>query len=600
MPGLRAEDRNLALQTTIALAAVLALASPARATTFVGMNERALTRAADAIVVGTVEHIETVGRPDGGIDTLITLEVERTLKGSVGRLVTLKQPGGRLGERASWIAGSPRFARGDRQLVFVTAHRDGTARTTAFGMGQFVIVPHPRTGEPMAERRLDGNVLGDRPLRRVPLARLLRTVARAVAADPGAASAPLILAPQELVTPGLERETVDAFTLMDSPSGRWFEVDDGQPISYDVDADGDAALGPADSFAAIDGAMAAWTNVSGASIVLTRGGTTGPAPLSCDGQSQIVFGDPFNEMPNPVGCSGVLALGGYCTSSQSQELSGTRFYRITEGNITFNSGFGSCSFWNRTNLAEVATHELGHTIGIGHSSESDTAEATLKDATMYYRAHFDGRGAAVRADDLAAVRFIYPGPGGGDPNTDDSDGDGWVDAQDSCPTVPNATQVDSDGDAMGDMCDPCPLLPGETADGCEPIYLSKLDVRMRGARSRLLWRGTLELAEETPASAAAVLLVASVGKIIETAPGGAPRSAGSPASRRLRYKSGQTKITLRRLRSGAYTVRVSVRGVQFEGVSVPLISASLQLGTTTFTDSLSCSRRGRHRLTCRG
>jgi len=599
MAGPHAEDKNLALRLTIALTAMLALASPGAATTFVGINERVLTRAADAIVVGTVEHIETVGQPDGGIDTLITLEVERTLKGSVGRLVTLKQPGGRLGERVEWIAGSPRFTRGERQLVFVSAHHDGTARTTAFGMGQFVVVPHPRTGEPMAERLLDGSVLGDRPLRRAPLARLLRTIARAVAADPDGASAPLVVAPQELTTPGLERETIEKFTLMDSPSGRWFEVDDGQPISYDVDADGDPALGPSESFAAIDGAMAAWTNVSGASIVLTRGGTTAPAPLSCDGQSQIIFGDPFNEMPNPVSCSGVLALGGYCTSSQSQDVNGTRFYRITEGNITFNSGFGSCSFWNRTNLAEVATHELGHTIGIGHSSESDTAEATLKDATMYYRAHFDGRGAAVHADDLAAVRFIYPGPGGGDPNTDDSDGDGWVDAQDSCPTVPNATQIDSDGDGMGDMCDPCPLLPGETADACQPIYLSKLNVRM-GARSRLLWRGTLELPEETPASAAAVLLVASVGKIIETAPGGAPRSAGSATSHHLRYKSGQTTISLRRLKSGAYNVRVSVRGVQLDQISVPLISASLQLGTSTFTDALSCSRRGRHRLVCHG
>jgi hypothetical protein len=600
MAGVHAEDKNLALGITIALAAVLALASAAGATTFVGMNERALTRAADAVVLGTVEHIETVGQPDGGIDTLITLEVERTLKGSVGRLVTLKQPGGRLGDRVQWIAGSPRFAKGERQLVFVSAHRDGTARTTAFGMGQFVVVPHPRTGEPMAERRLDGSVLGDRPLRRAPLARLLRTVARAVAAAPDAASAPLITVPEELTTPGLERETVDAFTLMDSPSGRWFEVDDGQPIVYDVDADGDPALGATESFAAIDGAMAAWTNVSGASIVLTRGGTTAPAPLSCDGQSQIVFGDPFNEMPNPVGCSGVLALGGYCTSGQSQDVNGTRFYRISEGNITFNSGFGGCSFWNRTNLAEVATHELGHTIGIGHSSESDSAEPTLKDATMYYRAHFDGRGASVHADDLAAVRFVYPGPGGGDPNADDSDGDGWVDAQDSCPTVPNATQVDSDGDAMGDMCDPCPLLPGETADVCQPIFLSKLNVRMAGARSRLVWRGTLELPEGTPASAAAVLLVASVGKIIETAPGGAPRSAGSANSRRLRYKSEQTAINLRRLKSGAYNIRVTVRGVQLDQAPVPLISASLQLGATTFTDSLSCSQPRRRRLACRG
>jgi len=34
-------------------------------------------------------------------------------------------------------------------------------------------------------------------------------------------------------------------------------------------------------------------------------------------------------------------------------VNGKTFYRITEGNITFNQGFANCSFWNQTNLAEV-------------------------------------------------------------------------------------------------------------------------------------------------------------------------------------------------------------------------------------------------------
>ena len=135
--------------------------------------------------------------------------------------------------------------------------------------------------------------------------------------------------------------------------------------------------------------------------------------------SQIIFGDPFDEMPKPQSCSGVLALGGYCTkgrgASESDVVNGMKFRRIAEGNITFNKGFGGCSFWNATNLAEVATHEIGHTIGLGHSSErDDEPQPSLKDATMYYRAHFDGRGASLRPDDVAAVRFLYPGtPGAG-------------------------------------------------------------------------------------------------------------------------------------------------------------------------------------------
>src|SRR5207249_2647843 len=306
-----------AARRSLAPLAVLAmLAGPARATTFVGVSERILARAADAIVIGTVEQIETVAGADGAISTLVTLDVEEAVKGHVERRLTLKQPGGSIGGRTLWIAGGPRFRTGERQLLFLSAAGDGTARTTALGMGQFVLRPHPRTGATLAERRVDGLVVGDRPLRRVPLARLLRTLARAIAQDGG-------------------------------------------------------------------------------------GGTTPPTPLSCDGISQIVFGDPFHEMPNPVACSGVLALGGYCTSTETDVVNGKTFYRITEGNITFNQGFAGCPFWNQTNLAEVATHELGHTIGIGHSSEDDNAPPALKDATMYYRAHFDGRGASVHADDIA-------------------------------------------------------------------------------------------------------------------------------------------------------------------------------------------------------
>lgn len=37
----------------------------------------------------------------------------------------------------------------------------------------------------------------------------------------------------------------------------------------------------------------------------------------------------------------------------------------------------------------------------------------------------------------------------------DSDGDGVCDAEDNCPTAPNAEQMDADGDGVGDICDNC-------------------------------------------------------------------------------------------------------------------------------------------------
>jgi hypothetical protein len=588
------------IQTPLPFTAVLlALAAPAAATTYVDVSERTLTRSADAVVVGTIRRIESVATPNGGISTLVTVAVESEHKSRVGREITLKQPGGRVGRRLQWIAGSPRFTVGERQLLFLTAHRDGTARTTAFGLGQFTVTTHARTGELMAERKLDGVMLGRRPLRRTRLARILQTVERAVRLHGQQAVAPLVTAPVELTTPGLERQAIERFTVMDGPPGRWFEPDEGAPVVYSVDPAGDSGLGVTASFAAIDGALAAWTNVSGARIVLQRGGTAPVEPLNCNGVTQIVFNDPFDEMPTPIACSGVLALGGYCAGNEQADVNGTTFYRISEGNITFNKGFAKCSFWNETNLAEVATHEVGHTIGIGHSSEEDNATPALKDATMYYRAHFDGRGATVHADDIDAVRFVYPGPGG--PEGDDSDGDGMLDTSDNCSAIPNSAQTDSDGDGLGDLCDPCPLAAsGDDASACLPVAVSSITaLRKPSGIGRLVWKGTIDLPDGTSVDNARALLVGARGILADSAMAtSVTRLAALRAQ--IRYRSSHGTITLKKRGAGVYAVRVTMKGVTLGTGTLPLVSANLMVGDSSFTDSLSCQRPKKRKIACRG
>jgi hypothetical protein len=588
-----------------ALAAAGATAGRVHATTFVAMSERALARAADAIVVGTVTGLETVGDEAGGIYTLVTIRVESRHKGGVGGEIVLKQPGGELAERGLVIPGSPVFSRGERNLLFLSAAYDGTARTTALGLGQYRLDAGDG-GAPVAERALHEPVLRGPRVRRVKLARLLRAIDKAVRTDTRTPR-PLAAVPAEATAPGLERATVAPFTLMDVPSARWHEADLGVAVAYGVDPAGDPALGPATSFAAVDAAFAAWSAIDGASIVVVRGEPAELAPLICDGRSQIVFGDPFNEMPKPHACSGVLALGGYCTKgralSESDVVNGVRFRRIAEGNITFNTGFGGCPFWNEANLAEVAAHEVGHTIGIGHASQDDDeSQPALKDATMYYRAHFDGRGASLRADDIAAARHLYPGPADVSPTTD-ADADGVADADDNCPGddpelgLANGGQTDTDGDGVGDLCDPCPLDAGTT--GCQPLWESSLRVRDVAGTGEVTWRGELALPPDADVSRLRIVFATGPGVLVDTAnpASGLRRTRGS---RRLLYRSDQARIALKRGRHGLHAVRAVLRAVPLGADAMPVVRANLAVGGSTYVTSLSCGPRGARRFTCRG
>ena len=431
-----------------AVLAALAFARGAAATTFVPLTDAELVRHADLILTGVVQQLETAALDDGRIETRVTLAVGRALKGRVaGGTIVLAEPGGQVGDRQVWTFGVPEFETGESVLVFVRRRRDGSFETDNLALGKY---------------HLDGRVAA----RTVPVPdvrharRFLAAIARLAAGDPGRA----VGAGEARALRGQTRASriVPRFTLLGNPAARWFEPDDGKPVRY-RQANTDAVLG-SDSTAALLAAMAAWTDVPTASITLLPGAATTPAASTasntCDGTSRIQFNDPFGEVPALTNCHGTLAIGGFCTNTETRTVGGITFRRITEGDVTLNDGFGAC--FTPTDAAEVLTHELGHTIGLGHSSNNtNELDPTLRDATMYFRAHFDGRGAALRADDIAGVAAIYPG---------DADGDGVGDGQDLCPGTLLGQPVDATGCACTDAghasCDdgdPC------SVDACDPL-----------------------------------------------------------------------------------------------------------------------------------
>jgi hypothetical protein len=247
---------------------------------------------------------------------------------------------------------------------------------------------------------------------------------------------------------------------------RWFQQDRCEPVELKV-ANSDASLGKRKTEAIVREALAAWTNVTTASIVLENGGSTSVARSVaggiCDNRSKIQFNDPFDEIASldPNRCTGVLAVSGFCATGPTITLGGITFQRIVEGDVTVNADVGRC--FSRVNVTETVAHELGHAIGLGHSSEDPSEpNVALREALLYAFAHHDGRGPALQADDIAGLSTMYP------VDLPDLDGDGLRDGCDQCPTTPTGAAVDSSGCACAEAGrTPCTDADPCTIDRCD-------------------------------------------------------------------------------------------------------------------------------------
>jgi len=406
---------NVVTRVFIPILAVLFVAESTLATTAVMLSDEQLITSSRVILIGEIKSVKAQrDLQHQNITSYVKVNVEKTLKGELhGAQIVFKQLGGTVGDESSIIFGAPEYKIGQRVLLFLDTASDGSLRIAHLFQGKYDIIDDPATGTTRVQRNIDadsGNILEVREspeiTNRAKLTRFSRKIKRILQAKESEVAAyeaqfsdvPIVEVPPEYVndaTDGSPDSDINPqYTFLGNY--RWFEPDSNQPVSFRLNAANPPIAGGGTN--EINQALAAWTNVQTTALVLQDGGSTTALGFQQDGVTAISYNDPLDQMSDPVGCSGTLAIGGVTSAgAPTRVIGGQTFYRIYEGDVVFNRNF-SCFLGISANLAEVATHEIGHAIGFGHSPDSN--------AIMYASAHGQGRGATLGSDDIAAVSFL--------------------------------------------------------------------------------------------------------------------------------------------------------------------------------------------------
>ena len=401
------------LRIPFILLASLAVPAAVEATTYMMVSDASLADQARA--VAEVRVVEVGPATAGGAPaTDYLVEVDRVVQGHLaGSRIVVRVPGGVGADGVGLrVFGAPEFARGERALLFLVSGGDGAYRILHLMLGAF----HERRlgGRRAAVRDLSGAhevVLGpdgrpsfhergaDRPRDLERFADWLgdRAAGRRRERD-------YLL---DETSDGLQAATA-GFSLMTSTKGnpiRWFKFDRGETVGWRVHTSGQAGLGLERSIGAFRTALDAWNGDVGSTIRYAYHGTTSASSGldRSDGTSAILFDDPHHaegEGGFVCGSGGVIAVGGPFFYTSTRNHNGKAYHEAVEADIVTNDGT-ECFFRDDPRVAEeVFAHELGHTLGIGHSGS--------RAALMHASVHDDGRGARLEADDRTAVASIYP------------------------------------------------------------------------------------------------------------------------------------------------------------------------------------------------
>jgi hypothetical protein len=379
--------------------------SAARATSLIKVSLAEQSRLAGAIVRGRVTDIRTRATATGVVYTYAEVSVDEVLRGA-GLVdpfepLVVRQIGGATREAVLPVPGAARYVIGQEYLLFLVPDFEGDEPgwfTYGMHLGVYSVERDGGQITRYVRQQEDGSHIHEKGRAGDGDLVVPSHLAQVIAAAPESVDLPVPQSPAHYdEATSIRDQVLPAYTIWDPPS-RWTRPDRGEPLYYFWNPYG-FPNGGATFLAALEAACESWTAISGSPLAMEVIDDTYICGLNIPNSNSEIAMDCKNEIQGKGCRSGILALAAIHPSG-THDYRGQRYRTIQTADIVlqdFDSANPCPEYLSQSTLQGVLAHELGHTIGLAHSTE--------RTATMYGSYH-SGM-ASLEADDRSGCLFLY-------------------------------------------------------------------------------------------------------------------------------------------------------------------------------------------------